>query len=164
MYQRIFKYLTLVSLLLVLDGCYTLLYDPLRVKPAPKINVRDLENNYQRDERDEHRPMVNRRYELHESIHRQQWLQRPYLHRYDGYYHVDPYYYNSYNAHSTHHIHDIQQSLVSQIPAQQNIKVEVKETPTSRDVEKARMVWERRINPSRVREIPTPIRRQKDGE
>ena len=162
MHRNIFKiYLTLFSLSPILSGCYTLFNDPLKLTPKPQVDIHNLEKQYNPNEIN---PMVNRRYELHESIHRQQWLQRPYLHRYDGYYHVDPYYYNSYNAHSTHHIHDIQQSLVSQIPAQQNIKVEVKETPTSRDVEKARMVWERRINPSRVREIPTPIRRQKDGE
>ena len=162
MHRNIFKfYLTLFSLSLILSGCYTLLNDPLKLTPKPQVDIHNLEKQ---DSPNEINPMVNRRYELRESVRRQRWLQRPYLHRYDGYYPIDPYHYNSYNTHSTHHIHDIPRTPASQVPPQQIIKVEVKETPSSRDVEKARMVWERRVNPSRARKIPTPTRRQKDGE
>ena len=161
MHRNIFKlYLTLFSLSLILSGCYTLVSNPL-IAAIPKVYNHKLEKQ---DSPNEINPMVNRRYELRESVHRQRWLQRPYLHRYDGHYSIDPYHYNSYNTHNTHHIHDIPRTSPSQVPPQQIIKVEVKETPSSRDVEKARMVWERRVNPSRVREIPTPTRRQKDGE
>ena len=162
MHRNIFKiYLTLLSLSFILSGCYTLLSNPLKIAPIPKVDIHNLEKQ---DSPNEINPMVNRRYELRESVRRQRWLQRPYLHRYDGYYPINPYHYNSYNTHSTHHIHDIPITSTSQVPPQQIIKVEVKEAPSSRDVEKARMVWERRVNPSRVREIPTPTRRQKDGE
>ena len=160
MYQRIFKYLTLVSLLLVLDGCYTLLYDPLRVKSAPKINVRDLENNYQRDERDEHRPMVNRHYE--------RWFQYSYSPYGNGYYPIFSYHSNGYSPYSIYHIHNESRLSVLQpqktiTPTQQRTKVEVKNTPTSRDVERAKIVWQKRIEP-RNRKLPTPTRREKDEE
>ena len=160
MYQKIFKYLTLVSLLLVLDGCYTLLYDPLRVKSAPKINVRDLENNYQRDERDEHRPMVNRRYEL--------WPQYSYSPYGNGYYPIVSYHSYGYSPYSIYHIHNESQLPVLQpqkpfTPAQQSAKVEVKDAPARRDVERAKIVWQKRINP-RYRTLPTPTRREKDEE
>ena len=162
MHRNIFKlYLTLFSLSLILSGCYTLLNDPLKLTPNTQVDIHNLEKQ---DSPNEINPMVNRRYELRESVYRQRWLQQPYLHRYDGYYPIDSYHYNSYNTHSTHHIHDVPRTPVFQAPAQQIIKVEVKETPSSRDVEKARIVWERRVNPSRVREIPTPTRRQKDEE
>ena len=161
MYLKNFKlYLTLFSLLFILNGCYTLLNDPLKLTPKPQVDIHNLEKQ---DNPNEINPMVNRRYELRESVYPQRWLQRPYLHRYDGYYPIDSYHYNSYNTHSTHHIHDIPRTPVSQAPAQQIIKVEVKETPSSRDVEKARMVWDKRTNP-RIRKTPTLTRRQKDGE
>ena len=161
MHRNIFKfYLTLFSLSLILSGCYTLVSNPFKIAPIPKVDISNLEKQ---DSPNEINPMVNRRYELRESVRRQRWLQRPYLHRYDGYSPIDPYHYNSYNTHSTHHIHDIPITSTSQVTPKQIIKVEVKETPSSRDVETARMVWERRVNP-RIRKTPTPIRRQKDGE
>jgi len=160
MHRKIFKYLTLVSLLLVLDGCYTLLYDPLRVKSAPKINVRDLENNYQRDERDEHRLMVNRRYE--------RWFQYSYSPYGNGYYPIISYHSNGYSPYNIYHIRNESQLSVLQpqktiTPAQQSAKVEVKDAPASRDVERAKRIWQKRINP-RIRKAPTLTRRQKDEE
>ncbi len=160
MYRKVFKYLTLASLLLVLDGCYTLLYDPLRVKPAPKINVRNLENNYQRDERDEHRPVVNRRYEL--------WTQYSYSPYGNGYYPIVSYHSSGYSPYNIYHIHNESQLPVLQpqktfTPAQQNAKVEVEDATVSRDVERAKIVWQKRINP-RNRKLPAPTRREKDEE
>ena len=159
MYRKVFKYLTLASLLLVLDGCYTLLYDPLRVKPAPKINVRNLENNYQRDERDEHRPVVNRRYEL--------WTQYSYSPYGNGYYPIVSYHSSGYSPYSIYHIHNESQLPVLQpqktfTPAQHSAKVEVEDAAASRDVERAKIVWQERINP-RDRKQPAPTRRKKDG-
>ena len=156
MHRNIFKiYLTLLSLSFILSGCYTLLSNPLKIAPIPKVDIHNLEKQ---DSPNEINPMVNRRYELRESVHHQRWLQRPYLHRYDGHYPIDPYYYNSYNTYSTHHIHDIPITSTSQVPPQQIIKVEVKEAPSSRDVEKAQQVWEKRISP-RSRKALTPTRR-----
>ena len=83
MHRNIFKlYLTLFSLSLILSGCYTLLNDPLKLTPNPQVDIHNLEKQ---DSPNEINPMVNRRYELRESVHRQRWLQRPYLHRYDRY-------------------------------------------------------------------------------
>jgi|3_EtaG_2_1085321.scaffolds.fasta_scaffold148772_2 hypothetical protein len=153
-------YLILFPLLLVLDGCYTLLYDPLRIKPAPKINVRDLEKNNERDERNEYTPMVNRRYEWQ--------LQYPYTPYRNGYYPNISYYSNGYNSYSTYHVHNESQPSVSQAqktitPTQQSAKVEVKDETASRDVERAKRIWQKRINP-RIRKAPTLTRRQKDEE
>ena len=157
MHRNIFKlYLTLFFLSFTLNGCYTLLNNPLRVKPIPQIDIHNLEKYDNRNDRDELTPTVNRYYGRQ--------LQYPYAYQYDGYYSIGPYYSNRYNTYGTYYVHDVSHQAVSQTPAQQRTKVEVKVSQSSRDVEKARMVWERRVNPSRVREIPTPIRRQKDGE
>ena len=159
MNQNIFKlYLTLFFLSLILSGCYTLLNDPLKLTPKPQVDIHNLEKQ---DNPNEINPMVNRRYELRESVYPQRWLQRPYLHRYDGYYPIDTYHYNSYNTHSTYHVHDVPQTSVSQPPPQQVIKVEVKNAATSRDVEKAQQVWEKRISP-RNRKAPKPTKRSND--
>ena len=131
----------------------------LRVKPAPKINVRNLENNYQRDERDEHRPVVNRRYEL--------WTQYSYSPYGNGYYPIVSYHSSGYSPYSIYHIHNESQLPVLQpqktfTPAQHSAKVEVEDAAASRDVERAKIVWQERINP-RDRKQPAPTRRKKDG-
>ena len=87
----------------------------------------------------------------------------PYVYGHNGYYGIVPRYHNGYNSYDHYHIHDVPQSPVSQTPPQQSIKVEVKNTQTSRDVERAQQVWAKRIEP-RVRKAPTPTRRKKDGE
>ena len=149
-------YFILFPLLFTLSGCYTLLSNPLKVIPKPKLSNHIEKHN----ESNEYITMVNRRYERQ--------LQQPYPYYSDGYYPVGPYYYNRYNTYSTHHIHDVSQFPVSQIqstvtPEQQNFKVEVKETTSGKDVERAKNVWDRRTQP-RVRKPPTLTRRQKDGE
>ena len=149
-------YSILFPLLFTLSGCYTLLSNPLKVSPKPKLSNHIEKHN----ESNEYITMVNRRYERQ--------LQQPYPYYSNGYYPISSYYHNRYNTYSTHHIHDISESSVSQIqvtvtPEQQNFKVEVKETPSGKDVERAKKVWDRRTQP-RVRKPPTPTRRQKDGE
>ena len=152
MHRKIFKYLTLFSLPFVLNGCYTLLSDPLKISPKPKVDIHNIEKQ---DKIDEPYPMVNRYYgrRTHDS----------YVYGHNGYYGIVPRYHNGYNSYDHYHIHDVPQSPVSQAPTQQRTKVEVKNTPTSRDVERAKIVWQKRIEP-RLRKAPTPIRRQKDGE
>ena len=145
---RNFKfYLTLFSLVFVLNGCYTLLSDPLKVSPKPKVDIHNIEKQ---DRIDEPYPMVNRYYGRR--------THNPYVYGHNGYYGIVPRYHNGYNSYHHYHIHDVPQSPVSQTPPQQSIKVEVKNTPSSRDVEKAQQVWERRISP-RNRKAPTPTRR-----
>ena len=46
---RNFKfYLTLFSLVFVLNGCYTLLSDPLKISPKPKVDIHNIkeQNTY----------------------------------------------------------------------------------------------------------------------
>ena len=149
-------YPILFPLLFTLSGCYTLLINPLKVNPKPKLSNHIEKHN----ESNEYITMVNRRYERQ--------LQQSYPYYSNGHYPVSPYYYSRYNTHNTHHIHDVSQSSVSQIqntgePKQQNFKNEVKEATSGKDVERAKMVWNRRTNP-RNRNPPAPTRRQKDGE
>ena len=142
----------LLPFLLLLNGCYTLLSDPLKVSPKPQL---DIHNIKEQDKIDEPHPMVGRHYvrRSHE----------PYVYGHNGYYGIVPRYHNSYNSYDHYHISDVSQSFVPQTPPQQSNKVEVKNTQTSRDVEKAKIIWQKRISP-RVRKAPTPTRRQKDGE
>ena len=96
-------------------------------------------------------PMVSRHY-VRRSY-------QPYVYWNEYYdYRRDPHYYNSYNSFDYRYVHDVPQTSVSQTPPQQVIKVEVKNTPSSRDVKKAQQVWEKRIS-SRNRKAPTPTRR-----
>ena len=149
MYLKNFKlYLTLFSLLFILNGCYTLLSDPLKISPKPKV---DIHNIKEQGKNNELHPMVNRHY-VRRSY-------QPYVYWNEYYdYRRDPHYYNSYNSFDHRYVHDVPQTSVSQTPPQQVIKVEVKNTPSSRDVEKAQQVWEKRISP-RNRKAPTPTRR-----
>ena len=143
MYRKIFKHLILFSLLFVLNGCYTLLSDPLKISPKPKVDIHNIERQ---DKIDELHLTVNRYYG-HRTYH-------PYV-----YGSPDPYYYNRYNSYDHYRIYDVPAPRVSQTPTQQIIRVEVKSPSTSRDVERAKIVWQKRIEP-RVRKAPTPTRRE----
>jgi len=149
MYLKNFKlYLTLFSLLFILNGCYTLLSDPLKISPKPKVDIHNIKDQGKNNEL---HPMVSRHY-VRRSY-------QPYVYWNEYYdYRRDPHYYNSYNSFDHRYVHDVPQTSVSQTPPQQVIKVEVKNTPSSRDVEKAQQVWEKRISP-RNRKAPTPTRR-----
>jgi len=152
MYRKIFKHLTLVSLLFALNGCYTLLSDPLKISPKPKVDIHNIEKQ---DKIDEPNPMVNRYYGRR--------TYDPYVYGHNGYYGIVPRYHSSYNPSAHYHIHDVPQPPVPQTPPQQSIKVEVKNTQTSRDVKRSKIVWQKRTDP-RFRKSPTPTRRQEDGE
>jgi len=148
MKRRIFKlYLIFFSLLFILNGCYTLLSDPLKIKPKPQLSIHNIE---EQDKVDVFHPMVNRHYGRR--------TYQPYIYGYDNFYATDSYYYNRYNTDNYNYKLDVSQPPVSQAPTQQSTKVEVKNTPSSRDVEKAKIVWEKRINP-RVRKAPTPTKK-----
>ena len=147
MYRTIFKYLTLFSLVFVLNGCYTLLSDPLKVNPKPKVDIHNIDKQ---DKVDEPYPMVNRYYGRR--------TYDPYVYGHNGYYGILPRYHSSYNSSDHYHIHDAPQQPVPQTPPQQSIKVEVKNTQTSRDVEESKIVWQKRTDP-RLRKAPTPTRR-----
>ena len=147
MYQKIFKYLTLFCLVFVLNGCYTLLSDPLKVNPKPKVDIHNIDKQ---DKVDEPYPMVNRYYGRR--------THNPYVYGHNGYYGILPRYHSSYNSSDHYHIYDAPQQPVPQTPPQQSIKVEVKNTQTSRDVEESKIVWQKRTDP-RLRKAPTPTRR-----
>ena len=141
----------------LLSGCYTMVSDPLQIKKDPAVDIHKMDID---DTRDEIFPMVNR------SYNRQ--LHYPYAAQRNGYYYVNPYYYNRYNTYRVYDVYNISQPSVSQkantfTPVQQSPKTEVKETPSAKDIERARMVWQKRIDP-RIRKSPKPTRRKKDEE
>ena len=146
-----------LCLIFFLSGCYTIISDPLQIKKAPAVDIHKMEID---DTRDEIFPMVNR------SYNRQ--LHYPYAAQRNGYYYVNPYYYNRYNTYRVYDVYNIAQPSVSQkantfTPVQQSPKTEVKETPSAKDIERARMVWQKRIDP-RIRKAPKLTRRKKDEE
>ena len=146
-----------LCLIFFLSGCYTIISDPLQIKKAPAVDIHKMEID---DTRDEILPMVNR------SYNRQ--LYYPYAAQRNGYYYVNPYYYNRYNTYRVYDVYNISQPSVSQkantfTPVQQSPKTEVKETPSAKDIERARMVWQKRIDP-RIHKAPKPTRRKKDEE
>jgi|TARA_Y100000296_G_C4992630_1_gene166178 hypothetical protein len=131
--------------------------NPLQIKEIPTVDIHKMERN---DTRDEILPMVNRNYDRQ--------LYSPYAAQRNGYYYVNPYYYNRYNTYRVYDVYDISQPSVSQnantfTPVQQSPKIEIKETPSAKDVERARAVWQKRIDP-RIRKSPKPTRRKKDEE
>ena len=104
--------------------------------------------------------MVNRNYDRQ--------LYDPYAAQSNGYYYVNPYYYNRYNTYRVYDVYNVSPPPVSQnantfTPVQQSPKTEVKETPSAKDIERARVVWQKRIDP-RNRKVPKLTRRQKDEE
>jgi len=131
--------------------------NPLQIKEIPTVDIHKMERN---DTRDEILPMVNRNYDRQ--------LYSPYAAQRNGYYYVNPYYYNRYNTYRVYDVYDISQPSVSQnantfTPVQQSPKIEIKETPSAKDIERARAVWQKRIDP-RIRKSPKPTRRKKDEE
>ncbi len=141
----------------LLGGCYTMINNPLQIKKTPAVDIHKMERD---DTRDEILPMVNRNYDRQ--------LYSPYATQRNGYYYVNPYYYNRYNTYRVYDVYDISQPSVSQnantfTPVQQSPKNEIKETPSAKDIERARAVWQKRIDP-RIRKSPKPTRRKKDEE
>ena len=141
----------------LLGGCYTMISNPLQIKKPPAVDIHKMERD---DTRDEILPMVNRNHDRQ--------LYYPYAAQHNGYYYVNPYYYNRYNTYMVYDVYDISQPSVSQnantfTPVQQRPKAEIKETPSAKDVERARVVWQKRIDP-RIRKAPKPNRRQEDEE
>ena len=131
--------------------------DPLQIKKDPAVDIHKMEID---DTRDEILPMVNR------SYNRQ--LYYPYEAQRNGYYYVNPYYYNRYNTYRVYDVYNISQPSISQkantfTPVQQSPKTDVKETPIAKYIERARMVWQKRIDP-RIHKTPIPTRRKKDEE
>jgi len=158
MYQKIFKYLTLFCLVFVLNGCYTLLSDPLKISPKPKVDIHKIEKQDNIDGL----PQSRKGYYAER-------LARDRDYRYTAWDRYTGYVFRAYPYESERHIyqHNPQHKF--------NLEVDEVTTPptykpqqtvvsvTSADAAQAVRVWQKRISPQ-VREAPTPTRRQKDGE
>jgi len=92
-----------LCLIFLLSGCYTMVSNPLRIKEIPVPDIHKMEID---DTRDEILPMVNR------SYNRQ--LYYPYAAQRNGYYYVNPYYYNRYNTYRVYDVYNISQPPVNQ--------------------------------------------------
>ena len=146
------KLIRLLPLLLVLNGCYTLLLDPMRVREVPQNDTKI----YQHYERFETLPIVRDNSQLQ--------FQYPYANMHNGYYYNNPYTYTQYNPYG---IYITPQRNVyeevgrhNKVTSVQPIKVDSAILAEKKRLQK--LAWERRINP-RARKVPMPTRREKEN-
>jgi len=159
MHRKIFKYLTLFSLVFVLNGCYTLLSDPLKISPKPKVDIHKIEKQDKIDVL----PKSRKDYYA-ERLGRDREYRYTAWDRYTGYV-FRPYPYESevyiYRNNSQHRSINLE---VDEVTTTQTYKPQQTVAPiTSTYDAQAAEVWQKRISPS-VREAPIPTRRQKDGD
>ena len=145
------KLIRLLPLLLVLNGCYTLLLDPMRVREVPQNDTKI----YQHYERFETLPIVRDNSQLQ--------FQYPYANMHNGYYYNNPYTYTQYNPYGIyitpqHNVYK-ETNRQNKVPPVQPIKVDPAILAEKKIFQK--LVWERRINP-RARKAPMPTRREKE--
>ena len=146
-----------LPLLLVLNGCYTVILDTLRIREVPPEDIK-IDKYYDGEEA---LPIVNR------SIYNQYGSTRyPYAYLHNGYYYNDPYAYGQYGptVDRTGVVLSREEYLrlkAAQAPKPMPPKVDA--TALAEKKRRQELVWKKRIEP-RIRKAPTPTRRQKDGE
>ena len=134
----------LLPLLLVLNGCYTLLLDPMRVREVPQNDTKI----YQHYERFETLPIVRDNSQLQ--------FQYPYANMHNGYYYNNPY--GIYITPQRNVYEEVDRP--NKVTLAQPIKVDSAILAEKKRLQK--LAWERRINP-RARKVPMPTRREKEN-
>ena len=138
------KLIRLLPLLLVLNGCYTLLLDPMRVREVPQNDTKI----YQHYERFETLPIVRDNSQLQ--------FQYPYANMHNGYYYNNPY--GIYITPQRNVYEEVDRP--NKVTLAQPIKVDSAILAEKKRLQK--LAWERRINP-RARKVPMPTRREKEN-
>ena len=138
------KLIRLLPLLLVLNGCYTLLLDPMRVREVPQNDTKI----YQHYERFETLPIVRDNSQLQ--------FQYPYANMHNGYYYNNPY--GIYITPQRNVYEEVGRH--NKVTSVQPIKVDSAILAEKKRLQK--LAWERRINP-RARKVPMPTRREKEN-
>ena len=160
--QQIAVLFLILLLLFLLGGCgYTQLKMPvLKIEPVNDREYSLLENRYDKEWQSELTPMVGR---FKNDINM-------YYPNYNTqYYPYRSYYYNDFFSSQPYGISNmvypsyIETDLRTREQiGKENVKTPIVTEPVNNQLR--REIWQRRINPRRFRKVPTPIRRQKDGE
>ena len=160
--QQIAVLFLILLLLFLLGGCgYTQLKMPvLKIEPVNDREYSLLENRYDKEWQSELTPMVGR---FKNDINM-------YYPNYNTqYYPYRPYRYNDSFSSQYHGISNMVYSPYIETDlrtreqmGKENVKTPIVIEPVNNQLK--REIWQRRINPRRFRKVPTPIRRQKDGE
>ena len=160
--QQIVILFLIFLLLFLLGGCgYTQLKMPaFKIEPVNDREHSALENYYDKEHEPKFTPTVGR---FKKDINM-------YYPNYNTqYYPYRSYYYNDFFSSQPYGISNmVYPSYIEtdlrrreQI-GKENVKTPIVTEPVNNQLR--REIWQRRINPRRFRKVPTPIRRQKDGE
>ena len=147
----------ILPLLLILNGCYTMILDPLRIREAPPENIK-IDKYY---DGEEVFPIVNR------SIYNQYNQSRyPYDYLPNGYYYNDPYQYTRYGPVADRtgvalSREEYLQLKAAQTPIPQRPKIDA--AAQAERKHRRADVWKRRSE-LRGRPAPKVTRREKDVE
>ena len=160
--QQIVILLLIFLLLFLLGGCgYTQLKMPaFKIEPVNDREHSALENYYDKEQEPKFTPTVGR---FKKDINM-------YYPNYNTqYYPYRSYYYNDFFSSQPYGISNmvypsyIENDLrIREQMGKENVKTPIVTEPVNNQLR--REIWQRRINPRRFRKVPTPIRRQKDGE
>ena len=160
--QQIVILLLIFLLLFLLGGCgYTQLKMPaFKIEPVNDREHSALENYYDKEQEPKFTPTVGR---FKKDINM-------YYPNYNTqYYPYRSYYYNDFFSSQPYGISNmvypsyIETDLRTREQiGKENVKTPIVTEPVNNQLR--REIWQRRINPRRFRKVPTPIRRQKDGE
>ena len=160
--QQIVILLLIFLLLFLLGGCgYTQLKMPaFKIEPVNDREHSALESYYDKEQEPKFTPTVGR---FKKDINM-------YYPNYNTqYYPYRSYYYNDFFSSQPYGISNmvypsyIENDLrIREQMGKENVKTPIVTEPVNNQLR--REIWQRRINPRRFRKVPTPIRRQKDGE
>ena len=160
--QQIAVLFFIFLLLFLLGGCgYTQLKMPaFKIEPVNDREHSALENYYDKEQEPKFTPTVGR---FKKDINM-------YYPNYNTqYYPYWPYRYNDSFSSQYHGISNMVYSPYIETDlrtreqmGKENVKTPIVIEPVNNQLK--REIWQRRINPRRFRKVPTPIRRQKDGE
>ena len=160
--QQIAVLFLILLLLFLLGGCgYTQLKMPaFKIEPVNDREHSALENYYDKEQEPKFTPTVGR---FKKDINM-------YYPNYNTqYYPYRSYYYNDFFSSQPYGISNmvypsyIETDLRTREQiGKENVKTPIVTEPVNNQLR--REIWQRRINPRRFRKVPTPIRRQKDGE
>ena len=160
--QQIVILFLIFLLLFLLGGCgYTQLKMPaFKIEPVNDREHSALESYYDKEQEPKFTPTVGR---FKKDINM-------YYPNYNTqYYPYRSYYYNDFFSSQPYGISNmvypsyIETDLrTREQMGKENVKTPIVTEPVNNQLR--REIWQRRINPRRFRKVPTPIRRQKDGE
>ena len=160
--QQIVILFLIFLLLFLLGGCgYTQLKMPaFKIEPVNDREHSALENYYDKEQEPKFTPTVGR-FKKDINIYYPNYNTQYYPYR--SYYYNDFFSSQPYGISNVVYPPHIETDLrIREQMGKENVKTPIVTEPVNNQLR--REIWQRRINPRRFRKVPTPIRRQKDGE